>query len=98
MNNALLANVVHFTAELDKLNAHVAKLHRNAQLIKDEVSRSGRKSAMEEYKSIIAKYQTHVAAREKMASIQRRLDQCRAGVRVLEDVVKEKLDDASCLI
>lgn len=54
--------MVHFTAELDKLNAHVAKLHRNAQLIKDKVSRSGRKSAMEEYKSIIAKYQTHVAA------------------------------------
>ena len=47
-----------------------------------------------EFRSVISKYQAHLAAREKKALIVRKLDQCRALAEVLEDVVASELDDA----
>lgn len=49
--------------------------------------------ASAKYRSIIAKYRDHLAARKRMDVILRKLDQCRVAVGVLEDAVKGDVDD-----
>lgn len=82
-NKALSANVVHVTDELDKVNAHVAKLHRGANMIKDKATQSRRRTSMAKYKSVIAKYWDHLTAREKWTRVQCKLDQYGAASEVL---------------
>lgn len=45
-NIELSANVVSVQSELERVNAHITQLHRNAQAIKENETGSGRKAAM----------------------------------------------------
>ena len=94
-NKDLSAFANRAAADFKRANVLIAQMQKSAKMIKAQATRSGRKAASAKYRSIISKYQAHLAAREKKVVIVRRLDQCRAAAGVLEDVVAGELDDAT---